>query len=153
MSIITEYPIWFILFCLLAGLAYSFFLYRKINPEITKVIRYTLFVSRFLVVSLLCFFLLNPLIKSTSSFTEKPIIVIAADNSASIIKSKDSLFYKNEFSSQIHKLSEALAEKYEIHFLKFSNEVKEDSSLDYADRKSTRLNSSHIQKSRMPSSA
>ena len=131
MSIITEYPLWFLVFCLLAGLGYSYFLYRKLNPEITKLIRYTLFVSRFLVVTVLCFFLLNPLIKSTSSFTEKPIIVIAVDNSASITKNKDSLFYKNEFPSLIHKLSESLNEKYEVHFLRFDSEVKKDTSLNY----------------------
>ena len=48
--------------------------------------------------AILAGFLLNPLIRSTSSFTEKPIIVIAADNSASIAKNKDSVFYKKEFS-------------------------------------------------------
>lgn len=132
MSLVTEYPLWFILFCLLAGSGYAYFLYRKINPEISKAIRYSLFLLRFLVVSLLCFFLLNPLIKSTRSYTEKPIILVAADNSASVMKSKDSLFYKKEFRAQLQKLNEALADKYEVHTLKFSNEVKEDTSLDFS---------------------
>ncbi|MGZ3867386.1 MAG: hypothetical protein ACXVOH_13605, partial [Bacteroidia bacterium] len=132
MNIVTEYPIWFILFCLLAGLAYAYFLYRKKNSEISNIIHYSLFAFRFLTVSLLCFFLLNPLIKSTTSYTEKPIVLIAADNSASVIKNKDSVFYKNEFPSSLRKLNEALSEKYEIHFLKFSNEVNEDTSIDFA---------------------
>jgi hypothetical protein len=131
-NIVTEYPIWFIVFCLLAGLGYSYFLYRKVNPDLNKTIVYSLFAFRFIVVSLLCFFLLNPLIKSTTSYTEKPIIVIAADNSASVIKNKDSVFYKREFPVLLHKLSEALSDKYEIHFLKFSNEVKEDTALDFS---------------------
>ncbi len=116
----------------MAGLGYSFFLYRKINTEINKTIRYSLFLIRFVVVSLLCFFLLNPLLKSTSSYTEKPIIIIAADNSASVTKNKDSVFYKNEFPSLLHKFSSALADKYEIHFLKFSGEVKEDTALNFS---------------------
>ncbi|MGZ3864212.1 MAG: hypothetical protein ACXVPN_13875 [Bacteroidia bacterium] len=132
MNIVTEYPIWFILFCLLAGLAYAYFLYRKKNTEISNFIHYLLFTSRFLTVSLLCFFLLNPLIKSTTSYTEKPIVLIAADNSASVLKNKDSVFYKNEFPASLRKLSEALSEKYEIHFLKFSNEVKEDTAIDFS---------------------
>jgi len=131
-SIITEYPIWFILFCLLAGLGYSFFLYRKINADVNKTIRYALSLIRFLTVSLLCFFLLNPLIKSTSSYTEKPIIIIAADNSASVTKNKDSVFYKNEFPALLHKFSDALSAKYEIHFVKFSGEVKEDTAIDFS---------------------
>lgn len=132
MNIVTEYPIWFILFCLLAGLAYAYFLYRKKNTEVSNTIHYSLFTIRFLTVSLLCFFLLNPLIKSTTSYTEKPLILIATDNSASVIKNKDSVFYRSEFRSSLHKLSDALSEKYEIHFLKFSSEVKEDSSLDFS---------------------
>jgi hypothetical protein len=131
-NIVTEYPLWFIVFCLLAGLGYSYFLYRKVNPNLNKIIVYSLFAFRLLVVSLLCFFLLNPLIKSTTSYTEKPIIIIAADNSASIIKNKDSIFYKKEFPAVLHKLSEALSDKYEVHFLKFSNEVKEDTAIDFS---------------------
>jgi hypothetical protein len=131
-SIITEYPLWYIIFCLLAGLVFSFFLYRKRNPDLSKAIHYSLFVIRFLLISFLCFFLLNPLIKSTSSYTEKPIIIIAADNSASIAKNKDSLFYKKEFTAQLKKLAEQLTEKYEIRFFKFAGDIQEDSSLNYS---------------------
>jgi hypothetical protein len=131
-NIVTEYPIWFILFCLLAGSGYSYFLYRKVNPDLKKIIVYSLFAFRFIVVSFLCFFLLNPLIKNSTSYTEKPIIVIAADNSASVTKNKDSIFYKGEFITSLHKLSEGLSDKYEVHFLKFSNEVKEDTSIDFS---------------------
>ncbi len=132
LNIITEYPIWFIVFCLLAGFGYSFFLYRKINADINKTIRYSLSGIRFFTVSLLCFFLLNPLIKSSSSYTEKPIIIIAADNSASVTKNKDSVFYKNEFTALLHKFSNALSDKYDIHFVKFSNTVQEDTVLDFS---------------------
>jgi len=129
--IITEYPLWFIIFCLLAGLAYSFLLYRKRNSEVKKIIHYALFAFRFVVISLLCFFLLGPLIKSTSSFTEKPIIVIAADNSASVARNRDSGFYKREFPGILKKLNEELADKYEVRFLRFAGDVQADSSLNY----------------------
>ncbi len=132
MSIITEYPLWFIIFCLGAGLGFSYLLYRKRNAEVKNWVHYLLFVSRFVIVSTLCFFLLNPLIKSTSSYTEKPIVVIAADNSASIGRSKDSLFYKGEFKKQLQRLNEALGEKYEIKFVRFSDGVEEDSALNYS---------------------
>lgn len=131
MNIVTEYPLWFVVFCLLAGLGYAYFLYRKRNPELNKAIHYLLFAIRFFVVSVLCFFLLNPLIKSSSSFTEKPIVVIAADNSASIAKNKDSVFYRKEFSSRLKKLSEELSDKYEVRFVKFAGELSEDTALNY----------------------
>lgn len=129
--ITTEYPIWLIVFCLLAGLGYSFLLYRKPKQDLNKIILYLLFVIRFVVVSFLCFFLLNPLIKNTTTYTEKPIILVAADNSASVIKNKDSVFYKTEYPSLLHKFSDALADKYEVHFLKFDGEVKTDDTLNF----------------------
>ena len=129
--ITTEYPIWLIVFCLLAGLGYSFLLYRKPKQDLNKIILYLLFVIRFVVVSSLCFFLLNPLIKNTTTYTEKPIILVAADNSASVIKNKDSVFYKTGYPSLLHKFSDALADKYEVHFLKFDGEVKTDDTLNF----------------------
>jgi hypothetical protein len=129
--ITTEYPIWLVLVCLLAGLGYAFLLYRKPKQDVNKTIHYGLFSLRFLVVSFLCFFLLNPLIKNTTTYTEKPIIIIAADNSASVIKNKDSVFYKNEFPASLHKFSEALADKYEVHFMKFAGDVKQDDTLNF----------------------
>src|ERR1700757_3814547 len=117
--------------CLLAGLGYAFLLYRKSKQDVNKAIHYLLFALRFLVVSFLCFFLLNPLIKNTTTYTEKPIIIIAADNSASVTKNKDSIFYKNEFPASLHKFSEALADKYEVHFIKFAGDVKQDDTLNF----------------------
>jgi hypothetical protein len=129
--ITTEYPIWLVLVCLLAGLGYASLLYRKPKQDVNKTIHYLLLTLRFLVVSFLCFFLLNPLIKNTTTYTEKPIIIIAADNSASVTKNKDSVFYKNEFPASLHKFSEALADKYEVHFMKFASDVKQDDTLNF----------------------
>jgi hypothetical protein len=131
-NIVTEYPLWLVVFCLLAGWGYAYFLYRKRSPELNSVLHYLLFAFRFLVVSLLCFFLLNPLIKSTSSFTEKPIIVVAADNSASVAKNKDSVFYKTVFPSALRTLREDLSEKYEVRFVKFAGDVSEDTALTFS---------------------
>jgi hypothetical protein len=128
----TEYPIWLVVFCLLAGLGYAFLLYRKPKQDLNRTILYVLFAIRFLVVSILCFFLLNPLIKNTTTYTEKPIIIIAADNSASITKNKDSVFYKKEYPELLHKFSDALADKYEVHFFKFDSEVKADDTLNFS---------------------
>lgn len=136
--ITTEYPIWLVLVCFLAGLGYSFLLYRKTDKSSEKsvsssllTINSLLFAIRFLVVSFLCFFLLNPLIKNTTTYTEKPIIIIAADNSASILKNKDSVFYKKEFPHLLHQFSDALSDKYEVQFLKFDRDVKTDDTLDF----------------------
>ena len=131
MHISTEYPIWLVVFCLLAGLGYAFLLYGKPKQDLNKTILYILFAFRFFAVSILCFFLLNPLIKNTTTYTEKPIIIIAADNSASITKNKDSVFNKKDYPAALHKFSDALADKYEVHFLKFDSEVNADDTLNF----------------------
>jgi hypothetical protein len=138
--ITTEYPIWLVLVCFLAGLGYAFLLYRKPKQDVKKTIHYSLFSLRFLVVSFLCFFLLNPLIKNTTTYTEKPIIIIAADNSASITKNKDSVFYKNEFPDLLHKFSDALTDKYEVHFVKFAGDVKTDDTLNFSGKETNLSN-------------
>ena len=131
MSIVTEYPLWFIVFCPGAGLAYAWFLYRGKSPDVKRNLQRFLFAVRFIVVSLLSFFLLNPLIKSTSTFTERPIIVIAADNSASIVKNRDSIFYKTVFVPKLRQMQEQLADKYELHFFRFSSDVEDDTALTF----------------------
>jgi len=115
----------------LAGLGYAFLLYRKLNKDIAKPVTYSLFAIRWLVVSFLCFFLLNPLIKNTTTYTEKPIIIIAADNSASVTKNKDSVFYKNQYPVLLHKFSDALADKYEVKFVRFSEDVSNNDTLNF----------------------
>lgn len=116
----------------MAGLAYAWFLYRGKKPDFNKHIRRLLFVLRFVVVALLSFFLLNPLIKSTTSYKERPIIVIAADNSASIARNKDSAFYRTIFPARLRELRQALGEKYEVQFVRFDAEPREDTALDYS---------------------
>ena len=79
----TDVPSWFILFCLLAGALYAFLLYSKKAPWPKNTNR-ALAGLRFLLVALLCFLLMGPLLNQVSFFEEKPVVVIAVDNSASI---------------------------------------------------------------------
>ncbi|WP_303310772.1 VWA domain-containing protein [Hymenobacter sp. BT730] len=74
---------WFILLCLAVGVGYAALLYSAKAPW-SRTLNYGLAALRFLVVSLLCFLLLSPFIKTTTSTTEKPTIVLAVDNSQSV---------------------------------------------------------------------
>jgi hypothetical protein len=69
--------------CLLVGAAYAWLLYSK-NPPWSKRLNYSLAALRFLVVSFLCFLLLDPVIRSFTNSTEKPTVVFAIDNSESV---------------------------------------------------------------------
>lgn len=79
--------------CLLVGAVYAFAMYQPL-PRLAgsgtavggfdKRTTYGLAALRFIVVSFLCFLLLNPLIRSVRTITEKPKVVLAVDNSESV---------------------------------------------------------------------
>ncbi|QDK79234.1 VWA domain-containing protein [Spirosoma sp. KCTC 42546] len=84
---------WWIFVCLLVGAVYAFAMYQPL-PRLVgsgatvggfdKRTTYGLAALRFVVVSFLCFLLLNPLIRSLRTLTEKPKVVLAVDNSESV---------------------------------------------------------------------
>ena len=80
-SITTELPIYYSIICILLGVVYAYFLYRK-NKFFSKKLTILLFLFRALVVSVLAFLLLlNPLSSVTNTIEEKPIIILAEGDS------------------------------------------------------------------------
>ena len=92
-DVIFQSSPWWILVCLLVGAVYAFAMYQPL-PRLAgsgsavggfdKRTTYGLAALRFVVVSLLCFLLLNPLIRSLRTLTEKSKVVLAIDNSESV---------------------------------------------------------------------
>ncbi len=132
MNIITEYPSWFFIFCLLAGGAYAFILYRKDKKfsDISIWIVRLMTTFRFLAITIVCFLLLSPLLKTANRSVEKPIIIIAQDNSESLIAGKDSAFYKKEYKQNLQNLMNVLGEKYEVRSYSFADKIKELKNVD-----------------------
>ena len=90
--------------------------------------------TRFVVISLLSFFLLQPLIRTEKRRVEKPLIVIAQDNSGSVIIGKDSSFYKGEYLAEIDRLKSKLEENYDVRSYTIGNKVREGLNIDYTDQ-------------------
>lgn len=90
MNVIFQSSPWWVLVCLLVGAVYAAALYQPIpgtNDTVSawdRNVRYGLAALRFVAVSLLCFLLVNPLIRSIKILTEKPKVVLAIDNSESV---------------------------------------------------------------------
>ena len=123
-SLITSYPVWFLLLGMLAGTAYASLLYfREKDNDFSSLTTRILAILRGVSVTLIAFLLLSPLLKSTSRYTEKPIVLLALDNSGSIVLGKDSLFYKKEFTRKYHKLAEDLSKKYEVQTYTFGDKI------------------------------
>lgn len=85
-----DYSSWFIALCVLTGAGYAYLLYSK-KFTWSRSTNSLLSVARFLVVSFILFLLLNPLLKQLVNHIEKPILVLAIDNSLSVTNSVDSL--------------------------------------------------------------
>ena len=119
-----QYPTWYLLFCVLAGVAAAVFLYRRDTTfaDQAPMLRYLMAILRGVVVTVLSCLLLAPLLKLLQSRTEPPVIVIAQDQSTSIrsgFNKEDSTAYMKSLNA----LSDRLAEKYIVHKIGFGEEV------------------------------
>ncbi|GAA4370079.1 hypothetical protein GCM10023185_44320 [Hymenobacter saemangeumensis] len=79
----TAYSSWFIPLCLLVGAGYAALQYSAKAPW-SRPLNYALAALRFAVVSFLCYLLLAPFVKTTTTRTEAPTVVLAVDNSQSV---------------------------------------------------------------------
>ncbi|RYD73341.1 MAG: hypothetical protein EOP53_20280, partial [Sphingobacteriales bacterium] len=138
-SVFTAYPWFFIVFCLAAGAAYAYFTYRKnsISLHSEKWFGWPVWLLamlRFLSVSILAFLLLSPVVRSIFKKVEKPVVIIATDNSQSVLLNKDSAYYKKELPKAIDDLKNKLAEKYDVRNYTFGNEINDNAKLDFRDK-------------------
>jgi hypothetical protein len=78
---------------------------------------------RFLSVTLISFLLLSPLIKKQTEIIQKPLIILAQDNSLSIRLSKDSGYYRKEYPAAIQEFASDLRKKYEVAELSFGDRI------------------------------
>ena len=132
MTIEFSYPTWYVLICILVGLLYSFVFYRKerLLNEVKKAVVYTMAFFRFVSVFILALLLLEPLIEIENQIIEKPFLVIAHDNSESLLVNKDSSFTSSDYLISLSTFKEKLEEKYEVKSFIFGDEVKSGLEID-----------------------
>ncbi len=144
MKLLTQYPLWLVIFAILLGVGYALFLYFKNNNIVfEKPMRIAMASLRGLAVTLIAFLLLAPMFKRTVKQTNKPLILVAVDNSESVKSNKDSAFYTNEYPAQVQKMIAELGEDYDVKTYLVGDEDhlvgdKETFAIDYSD-KSTNL--------------
>ncbi|MEL7003732.1 MAG: VWA domain-containing protein, partial [Bacteroidota bacterium] len=112
-ALIFENSPFFIIICLLLGLAYAFLLYKKTGPW-GILWNKVLFVLRTLLVALLATLLVSPILKQIQNNIEAPTFVIALDNSTSISEVMDSVSI-NQLKTNLTNLSNRLTDNgYEV---------------------------------------
>lgn len=136
MQIITTYPPWFLIFCLLFGAGVSALLYYRSKQlsDFSRGLILFLSVLRFIVVSLLAFFLLEPMLKLIRQEIEKPVIVIGIDNSESMMMSADSTSVQELIHEQLADLESSLSGDYELRTYSFGEQVNETPEFDFTEK-------------------
>ncbi len=89
---------------------------------------------RFFSISLIAFLLLSPLIKKQTEIIQKPLIILAQDNSRSLLLSKDSVFYRKEYPEAIRRFSHDLHKKFEVAELSFGERISNDLKTSFTEK-------------------
>lgn len=95
--------------CLLAGAVYACTLYSK-KTSWSKGLNTGLGIVRGLLVSLVAFLLLEPMLNRIQFFDEKPVVILAIDNSASLPTAYDSLEFES-LKYQLHEVQKSMQAK------------------------------------------
>ncbi|MDQ2177961.1 hypothetical protein [Marinifilum sp. D714] len=133
-SLVTEYSLWWILpiFLLSIAIVYRLYFYKQILiKEIAVWKTTTLAGLRFFVVFLLLFLLIGPRIKYQKRIKNKPVLIVAQDNSMSLKLGQDSSYYLNQYHKDLHELIASLQDDYEVRSLSFGEKVSALSELDF----------------------
>ncbi|MEE1189765.1 MAG: hypothetical protein UHN41_03230, partial [Bacteroidales bacterium] len=121
----TEYsPYWLVVIVLLAaGITYFAYFFRKRN-DFQPWQRNVLSALRFLSLLMIMFLLLSPIVKITKHITEKPIIVIAQDDSESLIAVSDSAYYRTDYQKALLSLANELKKDFDVKIVGFGSKIK-----------------------------
>jgi hypothetical protein len=132
-----QYPSWYIILCLLLGLAAAMLLYYRSHAfrEQSRSLNLLLGTLRFLGISLIALLLLSPLLRNIVRETKKPVVVLAQDVSESVgnsLSEED----QAEYEAALQQLQTALGEEYDLQPFSFGSEVREGLSFDFEDKQS-----------------
>ena len=122
-----------LLYIIISGiiaLVLALFLYKG-KQSISKRLQVIFITLRFLTIFSLLLLLINPKFNQITYFTEKPNLVIAIDNSASVKnldQDKNVLFFLESIRT-----NSALKEKFELNFYSFGKHVNDSDSLSFSE--------------------
>lgn len=134
MKLYFEYPYYWLIPAAFLAAVLSFLLYRndKLFKDISPQARFLMISLRYIFIFLILALILNPIYRSKKKTYLKPLIVIAHDNTQSIVLNKDSLFYKNEYLILLKKTIKELEKDYDVKFIKFDDKIYKDSIIDFS---------------------
>ncbi len=116
MALLTGHSLWFFPLVLLIGVGYAMFLYFRNDTVVfehkPKIVMALL---RGVSMSMVAFLLLAPMLMMTVKHTEKPVVVVAVDNSESLSATADSAYYRDGgYQEDVRRLIDELGDGYEV---------------------------------------
>jgi len=87
-------------------------------------------VLRFLLITLLCFLLMGPVLRTLTREVEKPVVILALDESRSVLNGKDSLKRKEEIKNAIERLNNGLGQEFDLRLFSFGDRIRD--KIDYS---------------------
>lgn len=124
---------WWTPACLLLGVLYAWLLYRQ-PVNLPNRSRYALAVLRAAAVFVIAFLLVSPLVKSVTYQPQKPLVLIAQDNSSSINTFKAKGFNIIAYQTQLANLKKQLGNDYEVREFNFDRDLHNGLSADFNGR-------------------
>lgn len=121
--------------CFLIALVFWSILYFKDSTykDVHPVWKSSMYILRGLATAIMLYLILAPLFKSVLTEIKKPIIVIAQDNSKSLVNNW-SADKQQKYLLDKANLEKALSANYDVLSLSFGEQVKENGSIDFSER-------------------
>jgi hypothetical protein len=135
MKFIFHYPDWYVALCLAVAVATAALLYVRSRQlsEVPAWLKWVMAGLRTAAVFLICILLLAPLIESTTEEVEKPVIVVAHDNSRSLLLGSDSAFVAGEYLPAYDRFIARLQGHYRTDAFLFGETFRQGSTPDLQD--------------------
>lgn len=130
-----EQPLWLLLPLLLVSVAIAFLLYYKKKSEYSLSLSILFFVLRFLSVFIIGLLLMNVFFFNQEKQIQKPILVVAVDESESMLQNADSSNLKAKIIQKTNQLKSELEEIYQIDFLGFHQNVLESPEFEFSGKR------------------
>ncbi|TNE78227.1 MAG: VWA domain-containing protein [Bacteroidetes bacterium] len=131
-----EYSGWWVLLGLVlsAGLAALLYTRNYFGEDDSKGLRITLAALRGVFIFVLFLLLLGPLLKTSTRELEKATVVVALDNSESMLMASDSISLNKQIENIRSQIKEGQNQDVDLHFYRFGDVVKEEELTGFSDK-------------------